>query len=91
MVSPLLATRPYFLTIRHSCASLRPWHTTHTDVGSAENAWSSFLPTHTDVGSAENASSSFQPTILTIRRSCASLHPRHTVHPVHKKGRPKAA
>ena len=37
-------------------------HTTHKDVGSAENAGAIFMPTHKDVGSAENAWSNFQPT-----------------------------
>jgi len=37
--------------------------------------------TYRDVGNAGNAGCSCQ--YLYMRRSCASLRPRHTVHPVH--------
>ncbi len=43
-----------------------------------------------DGGSADIAGANICQYVL-VRRSCASMHPRHTVHPVHNKKAAEAA
>ena len=61
---------------------------TAKDGGSAENAGAIFCPliAYMDVGMSNLSGTKFDPE---HRRSLASMPPRHTVHPEHKKGATK--